>query len=89
MSITKSKTQELVKSFSKKATDTGSPEIQAAIFTHRIKNLTEHLKKSKKDFDCRLSLQKMVARRKKLLKYLKNKSETRYTAVIKKLNLRK
>ena len=89
MSITKEKTKDLVKKFSKKETDTGSSEVQIAILSHRISELTKHLKVHKKDFDCELSLKKMVARRKNLLTYLKRKDETRYTEVVKKLGLRK
>ncbi|MBN2676011.1 MAG: 30S ribosomal protein S15 [Alphaproteobacteria bacterium] len=89
MSITKEKKQELLKTFAQGAKDTGSPEVQVSILSHRISELTKHLKVHKKDFDCELSLKKMVSRRKSLLAYLKKKDDTRYNEIIKKLGLRK
>jgi len=89
MSITKQEKAKLIKEFAKDKKDTGSTKIQIAVLTTRIKNLTEHLKLRKKDFDCELSLVKMVNRRKKLLAYLKRKDETGYSELIKKLGLRK
>ncbi len=70
-------------------TDTGSPEVQIAILTERIKNLTEHLKANKKDFHSRRGLQQMVGKRRNLLNYLAKKDINRYRAIIEKLNIRK
>ena len=70
-------------------TDTGSPEVQIAILTERIKNLTEHLKSNKKDFHSRRGLQMMVGKRRNLLNYLQKKDIERYRAVVEKLGLRK
>ena len=69
--------------------DTGSPEVQIAILTDRIVNLTEHLKTHKKDFHSRRGLQQMVGRRRNLLNYLMKKDIMRYRAIIEKLGLRK
>ncbi len=89
MSITKTTTAKSVKEFAQNEKDTGSTPIQVASLTAKIKHLTEHLKIHRKDFDCELSLTKMVNRRKKLLAYLKNKNEKSYLELIKKLGLRK
>ena len=70
-------------------TDTGSPEVQIAILTERIKNLTEHLKSNKKDFHSRRGLQMMVGKRRNLLNYLAKKDINRYRAIIEKLGIRK
>lgn len=70
-------------------TDTGSPDYQVAVLTGRIRELTEHLKTHKKDHSSRRGLLKMVAKRRKLLDYLKTKSEERYQACLKGLSLRK
>lgn len=72
----------------KGATDTGSAEGQVALFTHRIKHLTEHLKKNRKDFSTQLSLQKLVGKRRAILAYLYKKDIGRYRAIIKALELR-
>ena len=69
--------------------DTGSPEVQIALLTSRIQNLTEHLKKNDKDHHSRRGLLKMVGHRRKLLAYLQKKDIERYRAIIEKLNLRK
>lgn len=69
--------------------DTGSPEVQVAILTTRIKDLTEHLKGNPKDFHSRRGLQKMVGQRRNMLNYLKKKDINRYRAVVEKLGLRK
>ena len=69
--------------------DTGSPEVQVAILTARIKDLTEHLKGNPKDFHSRRGLQKMVGQRRNMLNYLKKKDINRYRAVVEKLGLRK
>ena len=70
-------------------TDTGSPEVQVAILTARIKELTEHLKANPKDFHSRRGLQKMVGQRRNMLNYLQKKDINRYRALIAKLGLRK
>ncbi|MDR4988129.1 MAG: 30S ribosomal protein S15 [Bacteroidales bacterium] len=69
--------------------DTGSPESQIALFTHRISHLTQHLKRNKKDKNTQRSLVLLVGKRRKLLNYLKENEIERYRAIIKKLNLRK
>ena len=69
--------------------DTGSPEVQVALLTERIKNLTEHLKVYKKDFHTRRSLLVIIGKRKKLLNYLANKDVDRYRTLIKTLGLRR
>ena len=69
--------------------DTGSPEVQIAILTERIKNLTENLKTNKKDFHSRRGLQKMIGQRRNLLNYLTKKDINRYRAIIEKLGIRK
>ena len=89
MSIEKNKTIELIKDFGNSKTDSGSADVQVAILTERIKNLTEHLKKHKKDFGSRRGLLSMVGQRRNLLKYIKNKNEDRYLDLIKKLGLRR
>jgi small subunit ribosomal protein S15 len=68
--------------------DTGSPEYQVALFTEKIKKLTLHLKKNKKDFHSRRGLLKMVSKRKKLMDYLKKTNEKAYKALVKKLDLK-
>jgi len=89
MSITIEKKKELITKFSINELDTGSPEVQIAILTERIVNLTEHFKVNKKDFHSRRGLLILVGRRKRLLTYLKKKDEARYSHVIKELGLRK
>ncbi|MFT6105816.1 MAG: small subunit ribosomal protein S15 [Rickettsiales bacterium] len=81
--------QKIVKEYGKKDKDTGSSEIQVAIFTKKIKDLTEHLKVHRKDFSSRRGLLMAVNRRKRLLDYLKSNSQARYEIVIAKLGLRK
>jgi small subunit ribosomal protein S15 len=73
----------------KKKEDTGSPESQIALFTHRINHLTEHLKENKKDFATQQGLMKLVGKRKKLLNYLQNTNIERYRAILADLELRK
>ena len=75
--------------FGKKTEETGSPESQVALFTHRINYLTEHLKKNKKDFSTQQGLMKLVGKRKKLLNYLQNTNIERYRAILADLDLRK
>ena len=89
MYLDKAKKQEIFTEYGKSATDTGSAESQIALFTYRIKHLTEHLKKNHKDNATARSLTKMVGRRRKLLKYLYNKDINRYRNLIKALGLRK
>lgn len=89
MSITAEKKQELIKEYATKEGDTGSPEVQVAILTHRIVHLTEHFKTHKKDNHSRRGLLMLVNKRRKLLDYLKSKDEARYQDLIKKLGLRK
>lgn len=73
----------------KSATDTGSPEGQIALFSHRIQHLSDHLKSNKKDFNTERSLVRLVGKRRNLLDYLKAKDIERYRAIIKELGLRK
>ena len=89
MSIEKDKTIEIIKDFGSNENDSGSADVQVAILTERIKNLTEHLKTHKKDFGSRRGLLSMVGQRRNLLKYIKNKNEDRYLDLIKKLGLRR
>jgi small subunit ribosomal protein S15 len=91
MYLTSEAKQELFKNHGrlKSATDTGSPESQIALFTHRIKHLTEHLKSNKKDHSTRLGLLKLVGKRRSLLDYLHNRNIERYRAVLADLGLRK
>ena len=89
MSITAERKQEVISEFATKPGDTGSPEIQVAVLTERITNLTEHLKDHKKDFASRRGLLMMVGQRRRLLDYLKKKEEGRYQTVIDRLGLRK
>ena len=79
----------VIKEFGKKDTDTGSTEVQIALLTKRINELSDHFKVNKKDHHSRRGLLGMVNNRRKLLKYLKGKNETEYLALIKKLGLRK
>ena len=89
MSITDERKAILIKEFSKKEGDTGSPEVQVAIITERILNLTDHLKTHKKDFHSRRGLLVMVGQRRRLLDYLKRKKTSRYEDLIKRLGLRR
>lgn len=89
MSITKEKKQELIVSYKKHDSDTGSPEVQIAILTERISNLTEHFKINTKDHHSRRGLLKLVGQRRRLLDYLKNKDINRYREIISKLGIRK
>lgn len=89
MSITAERKAELITEFATKPGDTGSPEVQVAILTHRIKVLTEHFKTNKKDNHSRRGLLTMVNKRRRLLDYLKSTSEDRYQSLIKRLELRR
>lgn len=89
MSITNERKQELIKEYATEEGDTGSPEVQVAILTERVRNLTEHFQSHKKDFHSRRGLLLLVGRRRRLLDYLKSKDEGRYQTLIKKLGIRK
>ncbi len=89
MSITAEKKQEVIKEYATDKSDTGSPEVQVAILSERIANLTEHFKSHKKDHHSRRGLLKMVGQRRRLLDYVKKKDEARYQSLIKRLNIRK
>jgi len=89
MSITAERKQELIKEYATKPEDTGSPEVQVAVLTERIVNLTEHLKIHKKDHHSRRGLLIMVGLRRRLLDYTKKKNQTRYETLIKRLGLRR
>jgi len=89
MSITVEKKQELIKGYAQTKADTGSPEVQCAVLTERVTNLTEHLKVNKKDYSARRGLLILVARRRALLNYLKKKDAARYESLIAKLGIRK
>lgn len=89
MAILQSQKQEIIKNFQKKELDTGSSEVQIALLTYRIKDLTEHFKVHKKDKHGQLGLVKMVNKRRKLLDYLKKKDLNGYTKLIGDLGLRK
>ena len=89
MSITAERKTALIKENAKTSTDTGSPEVQVAILSERINNLTEHFKTHAKDHHSRQGLLKMVQQRRKLLDYLKDRDEKRYSALIARLNLRR
>lgn len=89
MALTKEEKQELIKQFGRTPGDTGSPEVQIAILTRRIQELTEHLKTHKKDFASRRGLLQMVGKRRSLLAYLKRTDFSRYQTILEKLNLRK
>lgn len=89
MSITPERKQQLIKEFATKQGDTGSPEVQVAVLSERIKNLTDHLKDHKKDFHSRRGLLVMVGQRRSLLDYLKSKDAPRYDALIERLGLRR
>ncbi len=80
--------QGLISDFQTHAADTGSPEVQVALLTYRIRELTEHLKVHKKDFHSRRGLLKMVGKRRKLLNYLKENDFNRYQSLIQRLGLR-
>ena len=89
MTVTAEKKQEIIKDNAQASGDTGSPEVQVAILTERIRNLTEHFKDHHKDNHSRRGLLMMVNKRRNLLAYLKKKDVERYNALIAKLGLRK
>ncbi|MCI9021581.1 MAG: 30S ribosomal protein S15 [Eubacterium sp.] len=87
--LSKEKKEEIIKEYGKKPGDTGSPEVQVALLTQRINELTEHLKVNQKDHHSRRGLLKMVGQRRGLLAYLKKSDIERYRTLIKRLGLRK
>jgi len=89
MSVTAERKAALIKDNAKSKNDTGSPEVQVAILSERIANLTEHFKTHKKDNHSRQGLLKMVSQRRRLLDYLKSRDAARYQALIEKLGLRR
>jgi len=88
MSITSERKAELIKQFKINEKDTGSPEVQIAVLSERIKNLTEHMKTHAKDFHSRRGLLAMVGKRRSLLNYVKREDNGRYEAIVEKLGLR-
>ncbi|MBX7165708.1 MAG: 30S ribosomal protein S15 [Pirellulales bacterium] len=89
MTITKQRKQELIGDFRRDDQDTGSPEVQIAILTSRIGQLTEHLRSHKKDFASRRGLLMMVSRRRRLLDYLRKVNPQRYLDILRRLEIRK
>ena len=89
MSITTERKGELLREYALHDGDTGSPEVQVAILSERIKNLTEHLQSHNKDFHSRRGLLVMVGQRRRLLDYVKGKDQDRYTSLIQRLGLRR
>lgn len=88
LSVSNEKVAELIKTYGKNEKDSGSPEVQVAILTERIKNLTEHLKVHKGDNHTRRGLMKLIGKRRGLLKYIKNKNIDEYRELIAKLGIR-
>ena len=89
MSIEAHVKQDLIKKFARTENDTGSPEVQVAILTTRITNLSEHFKTHKKDNHSRRGLLKLVSQRRKILDYIKSKNEDRYKTLIEQLGIRR
>jgi small subunit ribosomal protein S15 len=89
MTITKDRKQEIIQGFQSADSDTGSPEVQIAILTTRINNLTEHLRTHSKDYASRRGLLAMVSRRRRLLDYLRRVDPQRYLDIISRLGIRK
>ena len=89
MSIKSDRKTEVINEYATKKGDTGSPEVQVAILTERIRNLTDHFKTHAKDHHSRRGLLKLVGRRRRLLDYVKSKDSERYTGLIKRLGIRK
>jgi small subunit ribosomal protein S15 len=89
MALEKTEKTQIITDFARGQKDTGSPEVQIALLTRNIMNLTEHLKGHKKDSHSRLGLLRMVSKRRKLLDYLKKTDVEKYREVIKRLNIRK
>ena len=89
MALSKVKKQDIISEYARSKNDTGSVEVQVALLTERINNLTEHMKEHKHDYHTNRGLLQMVGKRKNLLEYLKREDVQRYRELIKKLNLRK
>lgn len=89
MALTQERKTQLIQDYKKHESDTGSPEVQIAILTENIVNLTNHLRVHKKDHHSRRGLLKMVGQRRKLLAYLKNNDVSRYSSLIERLGLRR
>ncbi len=89
MSITTARKAEVIKTYAKKSDDTGSPEVQVALLSERINNLTEHFKTHVKDNHSRRGLLKLVSQRRRLLDHLKSSDEGRYQTLIERLSLRR
>ncbi len=89
MAIPADRKAEIIKAFATRAGDSGSPEVQVALLTEHVNNLTEHLKSHRKDYTSRRGLLMMVGARSKLLKYLRRREPARYTVLVEKLGLRK
>ena len=89
MSITAERKKELIEKYATNGGDTGSPEVQVAVLTERIVNLTEHFKSHKKDNHSRRGLLKMVSQRRRLLDYVKSRDEERYKTLITSLGIRR
>ncbi len=89
MSITAARKQELIKEYANGTNDTGSPEVQVAILSERIANLTEHFKSHVKDNHSRRGLLKLVSQRRQLLDYVKKRDEARYKTLIERLGIRR
>ena len=89
MSITTARKAELIKTYAAKAGDTGSPEVQVALLSERINNLTEHFKSHVKDNHSRRGLLKLVSQRRQILDYLRGKNEGRYKELIERLGIRR
>jgi small subunit ribosomal protein S15 len=89
MTITKDRKTQIIDQFRREPNDTGSPEVQIALLTARINELTEHMRQHKKDHASRRGLLKMVSKRSSLLTYIRNEDRARYLAVIGRLGLRK
>jgi len=87
--ITKENKNEIVKKYSKKSGDTGSPQVQVALLTERIKYISAHLKGNKKDYASQVGLLALVGQRRRLLDYLKKKDLAAYSTLVKQLDLRK
>ena len=89
MSITVGRKAEVIKTYARKSGDTGSPEVQVALLSERINNLTEHFKTHVKDNHSRRGLLKLVSQRRQLLDYIKGSDEARYKDLIERLNIRR
>jgi small subunit ribosomal protein S15 len=89
MAITKEQKTQIIQQFRCNDRDTGSPEVQIALFTARINELTEHLKQHRKDFSSRRGLLMLVSKRNRLLRYIRDKAPQRYLALVQRLGLRK